>query len=200
MKTTKTYLSGLTILLLTASSFFTLASSTQAETKRVFCGAEKTETPARGSVLQTLTVVETERGIFPIITWSNDISSPGWSPFRHCYFVSKVLQDNASQGKLNYIRTGEFQGNSVLCVVSSQGEACSQKNLLLTVQPGQNSASFLTKLLEIEKVTETVEVEDLVTVNGGETYLNFNLFLENFPLNEEDQTEYYPILASSLES
>jgi hypothetical protein len=200
MKRNQIYLSSITAFLLTASLLLTLTPSAQAETKKIFCGAEKTATPVRGTALKPLTIVETERGTFPVITWVNELSSAGWTPIRHCYFVSKTLQDHASQGKLNYIRTGQFQNNSVLCVVSAEGESCNQQNLLLTVQPNQNPASFLTKLLDVNKVNETTEIPNLITTIDGQTYLNFNLFLENIPLSEEDQKEYYPILASSLDS
>jgi Circadian oscillating protein COP23 len=74
----------------------------------------------------------------PMITWTTTLG--GFSPEERCNIVSDRLTHavaNTPEGKLKNMKLtyGRVNGSPVICYVNSETEACSNRNMLLTLRP-----------------------------------------------------------------
>ncbi len=83
------------------------------------------------------TVARTSQGTTPIIRWIKEYyPESGEDPITRCVRVSGIFQTYNQQGILNYIKTGEMNGQRVICAASEVGSPCSR--LLYRLDPDEN--------------------------------------------------------------
>ncbi len=110
-----------------------------------FCGESKYQ----GRTVPA-TYVSTQNGKkVMMLRWVSDNSfPPPWTPQRRCEEVSRRFQRSFDNGTLRYIITGVIKGQSVVCAVEQQGNACADSNVLFTLKPGTQPSAVLTRLLD----------------------------------------------------
>jgi len=112
-----------------------------AETNKFFCGIHNGK---------QATLVNTPRGNVPLIYWvSGDFAASGWTDEKRCQEVSQRFEEHHINGTLKYIRTGTIKNNPVLCIASSEGGTCPEKNLIVTLKPGTNAETVLQELVSV---------------------------------------------------
>ena len=105
-----------------------LSRPSEAENRRFFCDTDNHH--SLGNVPST--IARTTRGDIPIINWVSERTN-GWTPERRCELVSQRFQRYYDNGTLKYIRTGNINNHPVICVASSKGGDCLERDVLLTL-------------------------------------------------------------------
>ena len=143
------------------------------QTKNFFCG-----TSPDGS-LATM-VQSPQHGDITIIKWSsNHFKAGGYDNQTRCNIVSQRFQKHHSQGTLNYIIDGKVNRYPVICVVSSQNDACNSNNILWTLKRGDNSQEKLQKLFDIRSGGTGLHINETFGVKSGQRIsVDFEKFLE----------------------
>ncbi|MBF2064756.1 MAG: hypothetical protein IGS39_10095 [Calothrix sp. C42_A2020_038] len=94
------------------------------------------------------TLVRTPRGNKPMIRWVDSAFPPPWTPIRRCEDISARFQRFFSNGTLNFLRAGKFNGQPVLCVAGYRGGSCLPNGVLVTLRSDTNPREVLLKLLD----------------------------------------------------
>ncbi len=124
---------------------FTLTATTitsepsNAQINKFYCGVSR-GVPA--------TLVRTPRGNKPMIRWVDSAFPQPWTPVRRCEDISARFQRFFSNGTLNYLRAGNFNGQPVLCVAPYKGGPCLPSGVLVTLKSGANPRQVMQKLLD----------------------------------------------------
>jgi Circadian oscillating protein COP23 len=121
-----------------------------------------------------------------MIRWvSSNGLPPNWTPQRRCQEVSRRFQKNYDNGSLRYIATGSLNGMPVVYAAASEGDPCTESNILFTLKPGSNANSVVKTLLD----RRGLAAGNPVTVRGGRTpiFVDVDAYLNNVtsePSNE----------------
>jgi hypothetical protein len=96
------------------------------------------------------TFVRTQDGKnLPMIRWVSDIfRGTKLTPQHRCQEVSRRFQSNYDNGTLRYIKAGMLNGQAVVCATTQKDAACSDKNLLFTLQRGSDPDATVRKLFD----------------------------------------------------
>ena len=95
------------------------------------------------------TLVSTPRGNIPLILWVNNF--PSGTSQQRCQEISTRFQQFADNHLLKYLRAGIINNQPVLCVATSKGGVCPDKNVLITLPPGTNPNLILAQLLDLRR-------------------------------------------------
>jgi hypothetical protein len=117
----------------------TLSEPTNAQINKFYCGVSR-GVPA--------TLVRTPRGNKPMIRWVDSAFPAPWTPVRRCEDISARFQRFFSNGTLNFLRAGKFNGQPVLCVASYKGGPCLPSGVLVTLKSNANPRQVMQKLLD----------------------------------------------------
>ncbi len=158
----------------------------QAQTRNQFyCGISEGK-PA--------TIVRTaSRGNIPLIVWNNEaFSTSGWTPKKRCEEVSARFQRFNDNGQLNFMRSGTFNGQQVLCIdrAKGSGNCSSAAAVVLTLPQRSNGNQILEQLLDTRNRASKQPLylsgeKQLVTYENGDANVNLNLLLNNEPPDNE---------------
>jgi len=117
-----------------------------------------------------------------LIRWKSD-NIKGWSPRQRCIAVSGRIQGLSDNGVFNYVTAGTLQRQTVLCGVRSQGEDCTDRNLILTLPPGADPDQAIERLLDVSArargqvmVLSGDKNDTLANYVNGQTYINMEAF------------------------
>ena len=130
------------------------------------------------------TTVNTERGMLPLIRWTDRSFPPPFTPLQRCQIVSARFQKFDDNGTLKYIKADTVNNLPALCVAAYVGGECLPNGLLVTFKPGTDANQTLVKLLDrrVWAAKETIELnsesEGIVSEVDGTTYVNMELFLD----------------------
>ncbi len=115
------------------------------------------------------TMAQTPRGNVPVIKWvSNYFSDSGWTPQRRCQEVSRKFQAYYQNGTLNYLTTGEINGQPVVCVAQEKEGPCA--GLLFTLKAESNPGETLQRLLDVRDRTAGGPLPE----SSPRVYININ--------------------------
>ncbi|WP_414586413.1 COP23 domain-containing protein [Scytonema sp. PCC 10023] len=128
----------LSAIAITLSSTAINVQPSYAQTSKFFCGM------SRGN---PATLVNTDRGNKPIISWVDMAFPPPWTPWQRCEAISERFNRFYENGTLKFIRAGELKRQPVLCVASYSGGPCLPDGVLVTLKPGTNPQLILYRLL-----------------------------------------------------
>jgi hypothetical protein len=124
----------------------TLRDAGQAQTTQFIC--------TRINGVYTTLAKRTNGNDRPVIRWvSNDFEQKGYTTEKRCQEVSNRFQTYHVSGDLNYLTTGQMNGQPVICTTPQRYGACDK--LLFTVRPGVNPQRTLRRLLAV-RVKSTV--------------------------------------------
>lgn len=109
---------------------------------------------------QPTTMVQTQRGMLPLIVWKSDyFSNSGFTPESRCEIVSSRFQDHAERDNLRFISHGKLNAQKVLCVADRQTLTGSSHNyecqaplsgsLLLTLEAQDDPEAVLSELFAV---------------------------------------------------
>ena len=117
----------------------TISEPGNAQINKFYCGVSR-GVPA--------TLVRTPRGNKPMIRWVDSAFPPPWTPIRRCEDISARFQRFFSNGTLNFLRAGKFNGQPVLCVAGYKGGPCLPSGVLVTLKSNANPRQVMQKLLD----------------------------------------------------
>ncbi len=138
------------------------ATSTQisyAQSTKFFCGTSD-GVPA--------TLVHTSRGDIPMIHWVDTYFQAHWTPRQRCEEISERFQQFYNKGTLNFLKTGIYNRQNVLCVASYQDGPCLPQGILVTLKPDANPQDTLQRLLDYRSASGAGHIDlggDGVTTN-----------------------------------
>ena len=72
-----------------------------------------------------------------------------WVMTRGCQAIANRFQRYYDNGTLKYMRTGMINGYPVICVGTSTGGSCRQRDVLVTLKWGKNPASILEQMTDL---------------------------------------------------
>jgi len=122
------------------------------------------------------TFVRTPKGKYPIIKWvSSHFSSAGYTPEVRCQGVTKRFQTFYENGVLNYITTGIFNNQPVVCVANTYGGPC--QGVLFTLKRGQDASRVVQQLFELRSGpnNNTAPLRE----SASRVYFDLNQYLES---------------------
>ncbi|NEP57423.1 MAG: hypothetical protein F6K31_10415 [Symploca sp. SIO2G7] len=120
------------------------------------------------------TFVRTPEGKYPIIKWvSSYFSGAGYTPEVRCKDVSKRFQTFYDNGVLNYITTGIFNNQPVVCVANTYGGPC--QGVLFTLKRGQDASRVVQQLFDLRANPN----EEPLRESGSRVYFDLNQYIEN---------------------
>ncbi|RAM51976.1 MAG: hypothetical protein C6Y22_08635 [Hapalosiphonaceae cyanobacterium JJU2] len=128
----------LSAIAITLSSTAINVQPSSAQRTKFFCGM------SRGN---PATIVNTDKGNKPIISWVDTAFPPPWTPWQRCEAISDRFNRFYENGTLKFIRAGELKRQPVLCVASYSGGPCLPDGVLVTLKPGTNPQLILSRLL-----------------------------------------------------
>jgi hypothetical protein len=132
------FVQTLSVTALTLSSTAINVQSSYAQSAKFFCGM------SRGN---PATIVNTNRGNKPIISWIDTAFPAPWTPWQRCEAISDRFNRFYQNGTLKFIRAGEYKRQPVLCVASYSGGPCLPNGVLITLKPGTDPQLTLDRLL-----------------------------------------------------
>ncbi len=132
------FIQVLSVIAIALSSTAINVQPSYAQKEKFFCGM------SRGN---PATIVNTNRGNKPIISWVYTAFPPPWTPQQRCEEISERFNRFYQNGTLKFIRAGEFGRQPVLCVASYSGGSCLPDGVLVTFKPGTNAQLILYRLL-----------------------------------------------------
>jgi Circadian oscillating protein COP23 len=159
----------------------TISEPSNAQISKFYCGVSR-------GVPSTL--VRTPRGNKPMIRWVDSAFPTPWTPVRRCEDISARFQRFFSNGTLNFLRAGKFNGQPVLCVASYKGGPCLPSGVLVTLKSGANPSQVLQKLLDNRAGSSS----------DGAILLEGNTNLEVSTIDDADYFDIQKIIDASVES
>lgn len=167
----------------------------KAQEQQFFCGTDNNY--RYGTV--PATIARTTRGNVPMIHWvSYWASNSGWTPQRRCQAIANRFQRYYDNGMLKYMRTGIVNGYRVICVGTSTGGGCRQRDVLVTLKWGRNPALILEQMTDLRRRArgEILELNydgsdaAVVEPEDNERPDRESLVLEEEPLPEDEVLFY----------
>ncbi len=129
----------LSVIALTLSSSATMTQISYAQSNKFFCGTSD-GVPA--------TFVHTSRGDIPMIHWVDTYFQAHLTPRQRCEQISERFQQFYNKNTLNFLKTGIYNRQNVLCVASYQDGPCLPQGILVTLKPDANPEDTLQRLLD----------------------------------------------------
>ena len=128
-----------------------------------------------------MTVAQTPRGNIPVVYWVSDwVNDPSsnLTPQKRCEIVSDNFQQAFDRGELQYITTGNKNGQNIVCVAQYDDGPCQSQ--LFTLKPGSDPTASLLQLMNIGENYAHGGDGPLYQSSGGEQrlYINFEYFLD----------------------
>ncbi len=117
-----------------------------------------------------------------IILWkTNYFKASGYDPQKRCEEASPRFDKAYQDGRLNgYIIRGKLNNLSVICAVSQTNQKCNNRNLLITLKPGDNSQEIIAHLQNTLSGNANSPLENIypssprppksININGREYY------------------------------
>ena len=135
------------------------------------------------------TIVKTPRGNVPMIHWvSNWIKNPNWPRQKRCDEVAKRLNRYDANGMLKYIRTGKVKIYPVICVASSEGGNCNERDVVVTLEPGSDAEEVLQEMTDLRgrsrKKIDMIIGDNIIFDVDGEAYIHVKYFLKKAPVQK----------------
>lgn len=169
------FIQTLSVISLTLSSTAINVQPSYGQKAKFFCGM------SRGN---PATIVNTNRGNKPIISWIDAAFPPPWTPGQRCEVISDRFNRFYKNGTLKFIRAGEHKHQPVLCVASYSGGPCLPDGILMTLKSGTDPQLILNRLLY--KPTGSggriIELADnysnVISNTGGASYLDVQKLIE----------------------
>ena len=135
-----------------------------------------------------VTVMSSPRRAKPIvvIAWKSQYFGDNFTPQQRCAIVSPKFQAAYSAGKLEYLKVGTDEKQSIVCAVRTEDESCNKAGMLFTLKPYGSIQSQLSALMgnieggaafdnniyqSAKRKSKKVVVDSKGTVNIGE-FLN----------------------------
>ncbi len=107
------------------------------------------------------TVARTKKGDVPIVIWASEArSEAGYTPQVRCQQVSARFQSMYRSGQLKYITAGMLNKQPVVCATKQLNSACTQQNLLYTLQPNADPLQVIQKLSAIRNRASSKGIEE----------------------------------------
>jgi hypothetical protein len=116
-----------------------MSHSSYAQTTTYFCGTNKDGVPttyARNAAGKKI----------PVFSWQRNWNDK-YSPQARCELVSARFQSASVEGVLNYLTTGNMNGQKVLCAASRYGGVCN--HLLLTLRADDDASQVIENLRQM---------------------------------------------------
>jgi hypothetical protein len=150
-------------------SIATMSQSSYAQTNTYFCGTNKDGIPT------TYARTATGRKI-PVISWQRNWNNK-FSAKARCEVVSARFQNASVDGVLNYLTTGNMNGQKVLCAASRYGGTCSL--LLLTLRADDDAGQVIENLRQMGYTASgpIVQSQD----GSPQVYIDMNQLLREEP-------------------
>lgn len=134
---------------------------------------------------QISTTVSTERGLVPLIQWTDRSFPPPFTPEERCQIVSARFKKFYDNGTLKYIKADTVNNLPALCVAAYKGGSCLPDGLLVTFKPGTDANQTLLKILDRRvwaasgpiKLSSAANSQSLVSQVNGTTYVDMEAFL-----------------------
>ncbi|MDF5726869.1 MAG: COP23 domain-containing protein [Rhizonema sp. PD38] len=123
------------------------------------------------------TIAKTPQGEIAVIRWKSSFGEPEYTPQKRCAEVSNRFQQYQDNGTINYITTGIMNNQSVVCISSTAGGACT--GLLFTLKPNENPSHVIQQLFDISYKAEPPLYE---SSKSPSIYIDFQKFLKNAPV------------------
>ncbi|BAZ10405.1 hypothetical protein NIES4071_22200 [Calothrix sp. NIES-4071] len=139
-----------------------ISEPSNAQINKFYCGVSR-GVPA--------TLVRTPRGNKPMIRWVSSAFPAPWTPVRRCEDISARFQRFFSNGTLNFLRAGNFNGQPVLCVAPYKGGPCLPSGVLVTLKSGTNPRLVMQKLLDNRAGSSS---DGAILLNEGNENLEFS--------------------------
>jgi hypothetical protein len=133
----------------------------------------------------------------PLITYNSSFfSGSGFTPERRCREISERLETAVAKngGKLKglLLTVGEVNGLNVICYVNNNQSACTKRNVLMTLLPGNNPGETLATFLNV--VAEPFSSPNPVRISESRTYIPFGDSVEReLSLDGENPINSNPI-------
>ena len=132
------------VIALTLSYGATNTQISYAQSTKFFCGTSD-GVPA--------TFVHTSRGDIPMIHWVDTYFQAHLTPRDRCEQISDRFQQFYNKNTLNFLRTGIYNRQNVLCVASYQDGNCLSNGILVTLKPDANPQDTLQRLLDLRSAS-----------------------------------------------
>ena len=133
------------------------------------------------------TIVRTSRGNVPVIRWTSDFFPPPLTPEERCKIVSQRFQEFQNQNKLQYITTGKWNGQLVVCVANSKDGDCT--GLLFTLKPGSDPSRTLAQLVN----RPALAAGGILNESTGERlYIDMEEFIKTTPVAQPAKSNSTP--------
>ena len=180
------FVQTLSVISLTLSSTAINVQPSYAQKAKFFCGM------SRGN---PATIVSTNRGNKPIISWIDTAFPAPWTPGQRCEVISDRFNRFYKNGTLKFIRAGEYKRQPVLCVASYSGGPCLPDGVLLTLKPGTDPQLILNRLLYKPtgsggRIIELKDNNNNVISNVGDaSYLDVHKLIDEERVSEECPSE-----------
>lgn len=163
----------LSVITLTLSSTAINVQPSYAQREKFFCGM------SRGN---PATIVNTNRGNKPIISWVDSAFPAPWTPGQRCEEISDRFNRFYQNGTLKFIRSGELKRQPVLCVASYNGGPCLPDGVLVTLKPGTDPQLILYRLLNKSvgsggRIIELKDNNNVIYNVGKSSYLDVQKFI-----------------------
>jgi hypothetical protein len=112
------------------------------------------------------TSARTSQGTFSIIEWRKEYyPESNEDPIARCMRVSGIIQTYNQQGILNYITTGEMNGQRVICATTQEGSKCSR--LLYKLEQDEYPTQEVEALLAVLRSPSVSRTEGGAIRGGG---------------------------------
>jgi hypothetical protein len=135
------------------------------------------------------TYAKTPRGNAKIISWVGTNFPPPWTPMQRCLEVSKRFERNYANGLLKTIKTGNLNGNPVVCAARSQADPCTDRTLLFTLKPGSNPNYTVRRLLDRNGLAAGNVLLESTCMEDCPMYVNVDTFIDNASVEEDVSSE-----------
>jgi hypothetical protein len=85
------------------------------------------------------------------ILWSsNSLAKVGYNNQKRCQMVSSRLNELFHNGQLEYITSGNVNGQPVICGTRSNSETCAKHTVILTLKSRAQSSSIISHLIQLK--------------------------------------------------
>ncbi len=112
----------------------------------------------------------------PIVRWTKTINRR-WNPQTRCQEVSKRFNSLYDNGWLNDLTSGEINNQNVICGVRRTGDRCTNRNILLTINTGDEPDYILKKMFDLQARARG----KTIYLSGNKCFENIDDYQQNVP-------------------